>query len=245
MRDDKTLYVWYASLAISAELEHRLKALLSADECTRAERFYFERDRRRFIAARGLLRILLGRYVDAPPQTLQFTYSPAGKPELGGEWQAAGVRFNVSHSWELGLFAVCQERRVGVDVEWLREDVTWRDLAEQFFSRREIALIHACPPEERRQAFFRCWTRKEAYLKARGEGLGAPLDGFSVSVARDAPALLEVVAAPEEVTRWRFINLELDAAYAAAIVCEGAMPDVIVSAWTWDAVEADTLCERW
>ena len=163
---------------------------LAADEQARAERFHFERDREHFIVARGVLRAILGRYLNRAPERLSFCYGAHGKPALAGEAGADAIRFNVSHSHGVALYAVTRGREVGIDLERIRFDLAVLEIAERFFSRREVATLRTLPTEAQRQAFFRCWTRKEAYIKARGEGLSLPLDQFDVSLAPGEPAAL-------------------------------------------------------
>jgi 4'-phosphopantetheinyl transferase len=137
---------------------------LSPDERARAARFRFERDRRRFVAGRGALREILGEALGRPPSSIAFAYGPQGKPRLAAD----EIQFNVSHSEGLGLIAVAGDRRVGVDIERVRAKGSGMDVAKRFFSRAEVATLRALPRGLRTEAFFACWTRKEAYIKARG-----------------------------------------------------------------------------
>jgi 4'-phosphopantetheinyl transferase len=191
------------------------RRLLAVDECARADRFRFERDRRRFIVARALLRSLLARYLTQDPAELRFAYNAFGKPLLSTR---SGVSFNVSHSGRLALLAVAGGDTVGVDVERLRRDFDFRPIARRFFAPREVATLEALPPWERRRAFFACWTRKEAVVKAHGSGLSLPLDTFEVSLAPDAPpAVLWTGWNPAEAPRWSLRELEPAAGYLAAL----------------------------
>jgi 4'-phosphopantetheinyl transferase len=196
----------------------QLGALLSEDERERAGRFVFERDRRRFTVARGLLRVVLGRYLDAPPGLLRFGTGPHGKPFL----LDGGVQFNVSHSGERALIAVSPRREVGIDIELHRPDVEFLALARHSFSASERRGLEALPAAEVAAAFYRCWARKESFIKARGDGLAFPLDGFDVSLEpAPAVALLGCAAAPMELARWRIVPLEIEEGYAAALTVEG------------------------
>jgi 4'-phosphopantetheinyl transferase len=150
-----------------------MRTLLSADELDRASRFYFERDRERYIVARGVLRTLLGQYLGRPPASLQFVYGEHGKPALAREGALPPVYFNLGHSESLALIAITRVGEVGIDVEKIRDLPDWEGVAEAAFSPRELARLKACPPERRRDEFFRAWTRQEAVLKALGTGLGA------------------------------------------------------------------------
>lgn len=196
--------------------------LLSADERERAERFHFRRDRDHFIAARGLLRLLLSRYLGLPPQQLSFSYSPYGKPSLAAERDRARLRFNVSHSQGIALYAFTLEREIGVDVEYIRQDVVGESVAEHFFSAQEVASLRSLPAEVQPQAFFNCWTRKEAFIKARGEGLSFPLDQFDVSLVPGEPAaLISTRNDLLEASRWSLQTLPVEEGYVAALAVEG------------------------
>lgn len=144
-------------------------------EVERAGRFRFERLQRHFLAARGFLRYVLARYVDIGPGELRFSYNDYGKPSLAGD---ESLQFNISHSHEVGLVAVTRDAAVGVDVEHIRADFASEEIATRFFSRLEIETFSSLSREEQVAAFFRCWARKEAYIKAIGKGLSQPLDGL-------------------------------------------------------------------
>ncbi len=220
--DGGTVHVWQARLDQFAGRQGQMLELLSADERERAARFHFAADRSHFIAARALLRTLLGRYLDLPPGQLSFSYGPYGKPALAGEGESRALRFNVSHSHGVALYAVARERDVGVDVEYLRRDILGESLAERFFSAREVATLRALPADVQPQAFFNCWTRKEAFIKARGEGLSFPLDRFEVSLDPKEPAaLVSVMDDPREASRWSLQALPVEEGYVAALAVEG------------------------
>lgn len=216
------VHVWRARLDVPPTRAERLLGLLARDERERAERFHFQRDRDRFIAARGLLRSILGGYLNVEPGSLRFDYGARGKPSLAPEHNPEGLRFNVSHSQGVALFAVARGRELGVDVERVSARVACEEIAARFFSARESARLFELPEGLRAEAFFNCWTRKEAYIKARGEGLALPLDLFDVSLVPGEPAaLLENRIAPEEVSRWSLLELTPWPRFAAAIAVEG------------------------
>jgi 4'-phosphopantetheinyl transferase len=210
-------------LNLPASQIHRLRHTLAADELERAERFHFEKDRQHFIAGRGLLRLILGHYLDTTPSQLRFHYSDYGKPALVLSPRQAPLNFNVSHSYGLALYAVTLGREVGLDVEKIRSDLEYEEIAERFFSPRESAVLLRLPTEVKPRAFFNCWTRKEAYIKARGEGLSLPLDQFDVSLAPGEPArLLDVRGDPQEASRWSLQALKPVSGYVAALAVEGS-----------------------
>lgn len=216
-------HVWRAGLNRNRSYVQGLQQILSADEQARAERFYFEKDRAHFIVARGLLRVILSRYLDIEPSQLRFCYSPCGKPSLVATSDQRTLCFNVSHSCGLALYAVTRGRKIGIDLERIRTDFACEQIAERFFSSREKAMLRALSAKKvKHKAFFNCWTRKEAYIKARGEGLSLPLDQFDVSLAPGEPAtLLNTRGDPLEASRWSLQELFPGPGYVAALAVEG------------------------
>jgi 4'-phosphopantetheinyl transferase len=225
-------HVWRASLLQSRQETARLRQLLTPDEQSRADRFHFQKDRDHFIVARGILRSLLGRYLEVEPGRLRFEYSSYGKPRLSKEFDGGALRFNLSHSHERVLYAFARGRELGVDIEYLRQDFACEEIARRFFSPREVAAFCSLPVSQRTEAFFHCWTRKEAYVKALGEGLSVPLDEFDVSLLPGEPAaLLSNRRRPQEVARWSLQTLDVASVYAAALAVEGH--DWQLKYWDW------------
>jgi len=205
---------------------------LSEDEQARAERFYFQIDRERFVVARGALREILGVYLNRAAKSVLFCYGPHGKPALAHDPGRNTIHFNVSHSHGVALYAVTRGREIGIDLEFIRESLEVEQLAERFFSQREIATLRGLPVNLRKHAFFLCWTRKEAYIKARGEGLSLPLDQFDVSLIPGEPAaLLRTQADPDETLRWSLQELSVDPGYVSALAVEGR--GWSLSCWQW------------
>jgi 4'-phosphopantetheinyl transferase len=226
----KEVHIWHIALAADENAIRACRKLLPADEVERADRFYFERDRRRFTIAHGAMRQVLGRYVNNPPEELKFLYGTKGKPELSSPGDT--IKFNLSHSDELALLAVAQGLTLGVDVEFVKLDFGGQEIAERFFSEHEVNTLLALPMEERAQAFFSCWTRKEAYIKAVGEGLSLPLDSFDVAFGPGvSPALLRVAACADEVSRWSMYDIPVPQEYKAALVVEGREHQL--REWKW------------
>jgi 4'-phosphopantetheinyl transferase len=215
------VHIWQAGLEVSAGMLHELQATLSADELTRAARFHFARDRDRFIAAHAIVRDILARYLQASPAALEFSNNEYGKPALAGNWRD-GPRFNLSHSGELVVIAIARDREVGVDVEQYAPNRADLAVAEHYFSPAELARLRALPEDVRPRAFFNCWTRKEAYIKALGMGLAVPLDSFDVSLAPDEPAALLRAAVTAEQGAWQLRHLELGEEYIGALAAAGA-----------------------
>lgn len=218
LRQDE-VHVWRAGLDASPRDFHIWRETLAPDELDRAERFHFPPHAARYIAARGILRDLLGRYLRVAPAALRFSYSPSGKPSLAGE----GLFFNLSHSGGLALYAITRAGEVGVDVERIRPGFASSGIPEDFFAPREVAALRALPAGQQDEAFFRCWTLKEAFLKARGDGLSLDLKRFEVGFGPDAPAALRSFAAdPRECDRWSLLDaLAPGDGYAAALAVAG------------------------
>ncbi len=218
---DNEVHVWRASLEIDSAELRRFEGLLANDEKIRAERFIFDRDRNRFIAARGILRCVLGRYLQRPAQGIGFVYGPRGKPAIAEGVSRPPVYFNLSHAHGLAVIGITLKREIGIDVELIRPDFASEEIAKRYFSPKEINGLNALPAERRTEGFFLCWTRKEAYIKAKGDGFHIALDSFDVSLSPDEPAQLS--SADE--SRWRiesFIpSIVLEQRYAGAVVAEG------------------------
>lgn len=209
--------LWRIDLDALASAESRWQAILSPDERDRASRFHFERDRLHFSAARACLRTLLGRYLGSEPQELRFRYSDKGKPELAQPHASSGLTFNLSHSGGVALIGLTRNRPIGVDIEHIRDDFDTAAIAQRFFSAAEQERILKLPPDQQHRAFFRCWTLKEAFIKALGEGLSHPLHQFDVSVDAEAPVSLVTRPNASEAELWELHPVEAGAGYAAAV----------------------------
>lgn len=215
-------HVWRVDLEQSPDRQESFWSLLDHEERARANRFHFEQHRRRFVVARGFLRTLLAQYLEIPPEEVRFSYGPYGKPFLSDAHRNSRLHFNASHSHELAIYAFVQDYEVGVDVEYIKENFASEDVARQFFSTYEVETLLALPETERSAAFFRCWTRKEAYIKAIGSGLSHPLSEFDVTLAPNEPAaLLRVQREPESVARWSLLDLAVGNGYAGALAVDG------------------------
>jgi 4'-phosphopantetheinyl transferase len=221
------VHVWYLPLDLAAEQVEALYASLSDDERERAARYHFERHRRRFITCRGQVRGILARYVNGEPANLRFRYGPRGKPALGAGASDAALEFNVSNSEEVALLAVALDRELGVDVEHVREPRDFEALARQFFARSEVEQLRSLPEDQRREAFFHCWTRKEAVLKAVGTGLAFPLDKVVVTLAPGDPArLVAYDDDPAGATQWWLAGLAPRSGYVGALAARGSPLEV-------------------
>lgn len=206
--------VWQARLDLHDEEVMQCAKFLSRDEQLRADRFYFEPDRRRFIVTRGKLRLLLSRHFQIAPTAIVFAYMKHGKPFVAGN--TAQIHFNVSHSEECALYAISRSCRLGVDIECLNRDVDWRGLGKRFFTHNESTALQHLSASSRKRAFFACWTRKEAIIKATGDGLSLPLDQFEVTVEPDAePRILAAVTL--RVADWALYAVDVGNDYVATV----------------------------
>jgi len=219
--DDK-VHVWQASLEQSSDVVNQLAQTLLPDELTRAERFRFARDRRRFIVSHGVLRAILGRYLRVDPHQVRLCYGSRGKPHLAGGMGNDALRFNLAHSHELAVYGFARGREIGIDLEYVRPLADAEEIAGRFFSAHENAKFRSLPESLKLEAFYNCWTRKEAYLKATGDGLGRALDAFDVSLLPGVPtALLRVEGDQAEPARWSLRTLAPGPGYVAALAVEG------------------------
>ncbi len=225
--------IWRAHLDLSDNYLELLETTLSDDENQRAARLYFQGDRDRFIAAHGCLRDILARYLHCEPGQLSFSAGSNGRPGLSANSFDAGIEFNLTHSGTYALVAVTWERKVGVDLECIRQGLSPENIAERYFSQGEVSELMALPTDQREAAFFKCWTRKEAYMKATGLGLSLPLDSFDVSLNPNEPAILRATRPdPQEVARWSLLSLEVDSGYASAVAVEGQGLEFRL--WDWE-----------
>lgn len=221
---ESAVHVWTASLDVGASRRRALGRHLSRGEVDRALRLRSDRDRTQFVVARGILRELVGSYLGVEPWCVRFRYGAYGKPALG----ESALAINLSRTEDRALLAFARGRAIGVDIERVRRDFPCERVAAAFFSAAEIPALRALPPEERPEAFFRCWTRKEAYLKARGDGLTVDLTSFDVSLD-ECPALLRV---PDEPGRFALYDLDAPPGHAVALAADGQRPRVSQKLWT-------------
>ena len=231
---DGEVHVWQIDLNEGqTEPATKLSDILSDDERRRAAQFHFERGRRHFVRARGALRMLLGDYLRIAPESISFDYNRYGKPSLNGVEGEQGVKFNVSHSRGRALIAITKVGEVGVDIEYIRPDVEYDGIAARYFSAHEAATLRALPTALRHQAFFDCWTRKEAFIKAVGEGLSLSLQSFDVTLAPGEPAaLLGTRFSEPDAARWSLHELQPGPDFAAAVAVEGCNPQI--RCWRWE-----------
>lgn len=228
--------IWRIHLDLGLDSVKSFESALSADEARRASSFQFDKDRNHYIVAHFSLRDVLGRYLKAEPAKLEFSIDQYGKPAL----LEHKLEFNLSHSGSFALVAVTQSRIIGVDVERMREGISSLVIARQYFSPAEVAEFDAVPVEQRETAFFTCWTRKEAFIKAKGLGLSLPLDSFDVSLTPNEPAILRAVRPyPQEAARWKLHSLDVAPRYAGAVAVEytdAKNQDLEFRLWDWQYI---------
>jgi 4'-phosphopantetheinyl transferase len=213
-----------------------LAETLSASERQRADRFQFDRDRLRFIARRGLLRRILGRYVNVDPARLSFTLSSRGKPALAAKNGGPALHFNLSHSEGLALFAVAHNCPLGVDVERLRPIAEADGIAEKFFSARETFMLNSRPGTSKLEAFFRCWTAKEAFLKATGDGITDSLAEVEVSLGVGLkPELLRIAGDAQLASLWTLHTLAPAPGFVGTLAVKAS--GLKLACWCWPQIE--------
>jgi 4'-phosphopantetheinyl transferase len=228
------VHVWHASLEAPPDVVTVLKSLLSEEETHRALRYQLRQHTYRFVVGRGLLRILLGHYLGAPPEDLRFAYSHFGKPELTGASQGSELRFDLWHTHGKILYALSYGRDVGVDIEYMSQTVDRELIVERFCSEHEKSHYSTVPGELKQEAFLNCWTRKEAYIKARSQGLAIPLESFSVSLIPGAPvALLDTGEMREDEVPWSLHGVSFGPEYVAAVAVRGSNYALRTREWVW------------
>lgn len=228
--DKNQVQVWRVDLAAIREDELRWQTILSSDELARSERFHFPMDRQNFAAGRALLRIILAGYLCVDPKSVRFAYAKNEKPSLEPSLARSGITFNVSHSGGVALYAFAQGREVGIDIEHIKRDFDIEAIARRFFSGHEQQQLAAVRAADKIGAFFRCWTRKEAYLKATGDGLSLSLSQFDVSITPDSiDALTATRPNAAEAARWRLSHVDGGTDFIAAICVRGR--DWVLDSW--------------
>jgi len=226
------VHVWRAWLDLSPNEFDRLHRTLAPDELSRAARLRLPEDQKRFVAGRAILRDILARYLKTKGSELRFCYREFGKPDLESEPGAGKLAFNLSHSHGIALYAITRGRDIGIDVEQILPELADHDTARLFFSPREIATLCGLPVNCRAEAFFECWTRREAYVKARGEGFATGLNGFDVSLGPNQPAaVLRVGEDPLEASQWSLHALAPAPDYVGAVAVKGN--DLLLRLWHW------------
>ena len=229
---DRTIHVWYCDFDFNREKLNYYSSLLSKNEKEKASRFKFKKDEDCYIITRGILRLLLASYLKLEAKDIIFEYTSFGKPYLTFD---SLLKFNVSHSGSMAAFAFFKGTEIGVDIEKVKKDFDVLELAQNFFSATEIVALESQPKEELPKAFFRCWTRKEAFIKAEGSGLSFPLDKFAVTLDDDIEAeLLETQWNPAEKNEWQLFSFIPAKGYLGALAV--ANTSAKISYHNWDTI---------
>jgi 4'-phosphopantetheinyl transferase len=231
--DVNEIHVWLAELPRLEAQHEELEAVLNAEERARANRMLRASQRGQYTLCRGVLRMLLAAYTGQRPEAVEFAYGPWGKPLAAGQLAEAHLEFNLAHSGELAVYAVTQGRRVGVDVECAREVPEAEQIVARHFAAEECTAWQQLAAEERQAAFFRVWTRREAFAKATGQGLGQGWSEFAVAVEASAARLLHIAGDAAAAAGWTLCDLDLPPPYHGAVAAEGR--DLAVRLRAWDA----------
>lgn len=224
------VHIWCADLNIHNDLLQQLLNTLSHDEKERAARFVRDEDRLHFIAARSILRDILSRYCGCDSKDIQLAYNAKGKPSLGNDQSQLQIHFNLSHSNDIALYAISKMENIGIDIEYIKKDIHPLDIAERFFSKDEILLLSQLPTADQLIGFYKIWTRKEAYVKAIGEGISHPLDQFSVDLAIHK-SKIKFDSASGLKSDWYIYNILLHHHYTAALALSN--DDPFIHYWQW------------
>ncbi len=228
------VHIWHASLEQPLEVVQKLETILSDEERERAGRFRYQEHRQSFIVSHGILRSLIHRYTGIRPDQIEFKYNLAGKPHLAGLESVSDLSFNLSHAGLLALFAFSWGRRVGIDVEHLRPMEEMDQVAERNFSSREYKRFQKLIERDRLRAFYNCWTRKEAFIKAIGDGLSFPLKDLEVTFVPEEPVgILSLHGGQEQAEHWAMYDLKTWEGYAAALVVEGQDHSLTHKQWIY------------
>lgn len=222
-------HIWSAVLNYDIQKLKIFFDLLDADEQVRANRFHFEKDRNQFIASHGILRKILSGYLNISPEKIIFSYNEFGKPFIANQ---SDIQFNLSHSKNITLIAITKNYSIGVDIEYIKQTRDIEAIAERYFSTHECSALKQLPTEERQKAFFNGWSRKEAFLKAHGQGLSYSLEKVEVSLATNEPAkFIAIHDANENISEWELYNLEPANDFAAAVAIKGELKKIEMLQW--------------
>lgn len=217
--EEKQLNLWKIDIASLKGEVKAYRSFLNVEELVKANSYRFQKDHDTFVITRAVLRLLLGNYLKSDPSKLHFKYGKKGKPFL--DRNHTSIEFNVSHSGSMAIVGIAEGCPLGVDIEYLKQGLDFLELANDFFSDTEIQILMSLPEEQRAVAFYRCWTRKESFIKAKGIGLSYPLDAFSVSLDSDESAKLENTRMdPFEKERWKMFSFIPKENYRAAVTVD-------------------------
>jgi 4'-phosphopantetheinyl transferase len=226
------VHIWRAGLDWPPEAVDEWCRILPPEERKRADAFHFPADRTRHILGRAVSRLLIARCAGVEAASVRFEYGAKGKPQLAGALIHNSLNFNISHSGDYVLVAIAFQRCLGVDIERIRMDIDTGAIAKRFFSANECLALAGLPADLRHEAFFACWTRKEAYIKARGDGLSLGLHRFDVAfLPGQEPRLLETRHDPADASRWTLRDIDVGTSHKAALAAQGS--EFRLQCWDW------------
>jgi 4'-phosphopantetheinyl transferase len=230
---EQTAHVWRVSLDRADDAARRLGDVCAPDERRRASQFHFARDGRRFLVGRGILRLILARYLHTEPQSMRFEYGPYGKPRLAPTILGPSIQFNVSHSAGVMLCALAGAVNVGVDIERVRALADYDRMIERMFSERERSALQSLPGSEQLRAFFTCWAHKEAHLKATGAGLSGSLDQLETyaTLVDESPPRVDMILRKRDLASWTQLQLSPGSGFVAALAVEAR--GYTAECWEW------------
>ena len=224
-----TVHIWSLNFAVNDDAFNRYHSLLSEDEKKRASKFKFYKDKRCYVVTRGCLRLLSASYLEKNARDIVFVYEKYGKPRYKHK---TILNFNVSHSGDIAVIGFVYEHAIGIDIEKIKNDFDTFEIASNFFSKKEIAALREIPESQKYKAFYRCWTRKEAFIKAKGIGLSFPLDKFSVTLDSDLNAeLIQTQWDTYEKLKWQFTSFIPSEDYIAAFTVNSQIKDIQYFNW--------------
>lgn len=229
---DRDVHVWFAKLDLSDSQLHSFYEILNETEAQKSERFHFERHRVRYIVSHGILRKILSLYLNIPPQALRFRSGVHGKPSLDLNQGNDVLHFNMARSGSFAIYAITRLNQVGVDIEKMRSNVDFDQIVRQYFSAEELESYRKLPAENHQVAFYHGWTRKEAYIKATGDGLHHRLDQFSVSInPKDTARLISIAGNPQAAHEWTLHGIDPAPGYVAALAVRGVIQQLDCREW--------------
>jgi 4'-phosphopantetheinyl transferase len=222
--ESNTVNTWFININDVQDKFEKFSNIISIDEKKRANKFHFKKDKNLFIMSRVVLRLLSGKYLNIEPETITFKYGKYGKPDFDFD---TNLKFNISHSGEMVILSFVLDYDIGVDIEKIKHDFDVLDIATNYFSKLEIEALKKAPKEKQSEFFYRCWTRKESFIKAKSIGLSFPLDQFSVSINSDKQVdLLETKWDKNEFKSWSLFSFSPDSDYIGAISVNGKINNV-------------------
>lgn len=214
------VHIWLVDLDFNLDLVDQLNNILCEDEQIKARKFRFEYLQNRFITTRANLRIILSKYLTISPQNIVFNYGEKGKPSLVKNINPEAIEFNVSHSENLALYSFIKQKKIGIDIEKIRDNCEVENLAQRFFTNNEYQIISRLRGRKQLQAFFQAWTSKEAYLKATGEGLGGGLDKIEINLENEARKILSIKDNQHLLENWTLHKIDINQDYIATLALE-------------------------